>query len=119
MCEAGKNTSSEPRWRGCSNHPGLDPSGPRPKPRPRPLRGDDVRENFSFKLRRAGLAVFEERLAETVLEALNHRVPDLILLDVGMPPGEISGIEVLARLREDPRWKRLRVVVLSGFGNHL
>jgi CheY-like chemotaxis protein len=45
--------------------------------------------------------------------------PNIILLDVGMPPGEISGIEVLARLREDHRWKSLPVVVLSGFGDHL
>jgi CheY-like chemotaxis protein len=80
---------------------------------------DDVRENLSFELRQTGLAVFEERLAETALESLDRRVPDVILLDVGMPPGEITGIELLARLREDPRWKRLPVVVLSGFGKHL
>jgi CheY-like chemotaxis protein len=80
---------------------------------------DDVRENLSFELRQTGLAVFEERLAETALESLDRRVPDVILLDVGMPPGEITGIELLARLREDPGWKRLPVVVLSGFGKHL
>src|SRR5262245_63095273 len=80
---------------------------------------DDARETFSFALREAGLAVFEERLGETALQSLDRRVPDVILLDVVMPPGEINGVEMLVRLREDHRWKRLPVVVLSGVGDHL
>jgi PleD family two-component response regulator len=68
--------------------------------------------------RRAGLAVFEERLVETALESQDRRVPDVIMLDVGIPP-EINGVAMLARLREDHRWKRLPVIVLSGFGDHL
>jgi len=58
-------------------------------------------------------------LAQPAFESLERRVPDVILLDVGMPLGEIDGGKVLARLREDPRGKRLPVLVLSGFGDHL
>jgi two-component system, OmpR family, response regulator len=80
---------------------------------------DDVRENVAFELRQAGLAVVEERLAEAALRSLDRHAPDLLLLDIGMPPGEISGIELLARLRESDRWRQLPVIVLSGFGSHI
>ena len=39
------------------------------------------------------------------------RPPDLVLLDLKMP--KVSGLEVLQRLRKDPRTKHLPVVVLT------
>jgi len=80
---------------------------------------DDIRENFARELRQAGLDVIEERLAEAALQSLNDWVPDLVLLDIGMPPGEMTGLELLADLRENNRWATLPVIVLSGFGDHL
>jgi CheY-like chemotaxis protein len=80
---------------------------------------DDMRENFARELRQAGLEVIEERLAEAALQSSSDWVPDLVLLDIGMPPGEMSGIELLAGLRENTRWANVPVIVLSGFGNHL
>jgi two-component system response regulator len=41
-----------------------------------------------------------------------HELPGLVLLDLNLP--KLSGLEVLARMRADPRLKRLLVVVLSG-----
>lgn len=38
-------------------------------------------------------------------------VPDLILLDVNMP--RKSGLEVLAEIKEHPRWKNIPVVILT------
>ena len=47
--------------------------------------------------------------------ALQHR-PELILLDVHMP--DLSGYEVLQRLRDDPRTASIPVVMLSADASH-
>jgi len=80
---------------------------------------DDIRENFARELRQAGFEVVEERLAEAVFRSLDRCAPDLLLLDIIMPAGEMNGIEVLAQLREHDHWRDLPVIVLSAFGNHL
>jgi CheY-like chemotaxis protein len=80
---------------------------------------DVVREIFALGLRKAGFVVSEERFAEAALRSLDRCAPDLLLLDIGMPPGEMSGLELLARLRESDRWRHLPVIVLSGLGNHI
>src|SRR5215510_7347469 len=80
---------------------------------------DDVREVFASDLRDAGFVVIEARLAEAALDAIAQRVPDLVLLDIVMPPGEMSGMVLLARLREKPEWAHVPVIVLSAFGDLL
>ena len=40
-----------------------------------------------------------------------NKVPDLILLDIMLP--EMSGWEILSRLREKPEWKDIPVVFLT------
>ena len=62
---------------------------------------DDLRETLTMALRHAGLDVLEERLAESALQSIDMYTPDLLLIDIFMPPGEMSGAELLARLRED------------------
>ena len=44
-------------------------------------------------------------------ESAGRRQPDLVLLDLKLP--KISGLEVLARIRSDPRTRTLPVVVLT------
>jgi CheY-like chemotaxis protein len=78
---------------------------------------DNLREIYVDALQDAGFAVRERKLAEEVLDDLAQGTPDVILLDLGMPPGEMSGIELLARVRQDPTWARIPVVVLSGFAD--
>jgi CheY-like chemotaxis protein len=78
---------------------------------------DVIRGLFAECLRRADLIVVEEGLAERALDTLNRVHPDVILLDLGMPVGRMSGIEMLARLRDVPEWAQVPVVVLSGFGD--
>jgi two-component system, response regulator len=41
----------------------------------------------------------------------NHRDPTVVLLDIKLP--KVSGLEVLERVRADPRLKRLPVVMLT------
>lgn len=48
-----------------------------------------------------------ERLVED-----RSKIPDLILLDINLP--DISGIELLTRLKRDPRFSRIPVVMLTG-----
>jgi CheY-like chemotaxis protein len=63
---------------------------------------DVIRELFAESLREAGLTVQEESLAERALDILARSRPDVILLDLGMPAGRMNGVEMLARLRDDP-----------------
>ena len=78
---------------------------------------DRLRELYGEALRNAGFKVSEHALAEHALDYLGRRTPDILLLDLGMPPGTMSGMELLARVRENPAWSRIPVVVLSGFGD--
>jgi DNA-binding response OmpR family regulator len=80
---------------------------------------DDVREIYTITLREAGFTVVALDRAAAVLEALERRLPAVILLDLFMPPGEMSGIELLTRLRERADWAQVPVVVLSGLGDVL
>lgn len=41
----------------------------------------------------------------------NNKIPDLILLDVMMP--ELSGWEVAAELKKNPKWKEIPIIFLT------
>lgn len=51
---------------------------------------------------------------EQALAAVKEHHPDILLLDIIMP--HLNGIEVLERLREDPKFKTLPVIVLTNLG---
>jgi CheY-like chemotaxis protein len=46
------------------------------------------------------------------LRAIEAQAPDIVLLDLEMPT--VDGFEVLRRLRADPRWRDLPVIVVTG-----
>jgi two-component system response regulator PrrA len=82
------------------------------------IEDDDIfRELYADYLRESGVTVRELRLAEHCLRAVRETPPDAVLLDLTMPPGEMSGAEVLARLREDPASASIPVILFSGLGN--
>jgi two-component system, OmpR family, response regulator MprA len=74
----------------------------------------DVREILLDRIREDGHeAVGVERTSEA-LDLVDHRHPDLIILDVVMPPREVDGIEFLFRLRRKPHAADIPVMVVSG-----
>jgi CheY-like chemotaxis protein len=70
-----------------------------------------LREAIKFKLEKGGFRVIEARTGEEALMFLKDHIPDLVWLDLLLPG--INGVEVLKQIREDPKTKDLKVVVVS------
>jgi DNA-binding response OmpR family regulator len=64
------------------------------------------------QLRSAGFDVVAEEGGEVALTTLETLTPDLILLNIQLPPG-IDGIEVCGRIRANRRLAHLPVIFLS------
>jgi DNA-binding response OmpR family regulator len=70
--------------------------------------------SLEFLLRKAGFQVETARNGREALDALEREPPDLLLLDVMMP--EFDGYAVCERIRQDTRWDRTRIVMLTARG---
>ncbi|MEK7989942.1 MAG: response regulator [Thiotrichaceae bacterium] len=69
-------------------------------------------EGISRRLRDYGFEILQACDGETAIaQALQHK-PDLILLDIEMPPG-ISGLEVCSRLKQDVETQHIPVIFLT------
>ena len=69
---------------------------------------------LEFLLERAGYATQVARNGEEALAEIASDAPDLVLLDIMMPVK--SGYEVCRRIREQPEWRHIKVVMLSAKG---
>ena len=78
---------------------------------------DNLRSLFVSSITDAGYSVADIRLAADAIDMLRKKIPDLILLDAVMPPGQMSGMELLARLRENEAWANVPVIIVSGIGD--
>jgi DNA-binding response OmpR family regulator len=78
---------------------------------------DAVRGFFEDALRGAGFTVRSVPLAADTFEAIRAGVPDVIVLDLGMPRGSLQGMEMLTQLREIDAWRDIPVIILSAFGD--
>jgi putative two-component system response regulator len=74
-----------------------------------------IREVLSGLLGALGYRLLMAASAEQALDALNVVSPDLVLTDVHL--GAMSGIELCARLKADPRYELTPVVILTAVGD--
>jgi DNA-binding response OmpR family regulator len=73
--------------------------------------------SLEFILQQEGYRVRVARDGQEALDALAAELPDLLLLDVMLP--KVSGFEVCQRVRDNPAWRHLRVVMLSAKGREV
>lgn len=70
----------------------------------------------SIMLRPYQITVKREETAESALKNLENQVPDVILLDIGLP-GIYDGLHFLKAIRNNPIFRTLPVIVLTGKGD--
>jgi DNA-binding response OmpR family regulator len=69
---------------------------------------------LEFLMKREGYEVEVAGDGQAALDAIAAGVPDLVILDVMLP--KLSGFEVCRRIRADPRWSGLKVLMLTAKG---
>jgi CheY-like chemotaxis protein len=74
----------------------------------------DSREMLRYLLEHAGLEVHEAADGPSGLETILAILPDLALVDVGLPG--LDGYEVARRVRADEAGRAVRLVALTGYG---
>jgi DNA-binding response OmpR family regulator len=70
--------------------------------------------SLEFLMKREAYDVQVAPDGESALAALEERTPDLVVLDVMLP--RMNGFEVCRRIRADPRWQRVKVLILTAKG---
>ena len=70
--------------------------------------------SVEFLMKREGFAVSVARDGEEALERIHSDRPDLVILDVMMP--KLNGFEVCERVRADPQFAALRILMLTAKG---
>lgn len=71
----------------------------------------DARDVLARLLRMSGYKSITAEGGEAALTAVEEEAPDLVLLDLMMPG--MDGVEVLRRLRANPRWHDLPVILFT------
>lgn len=73
--------------------------------------------SLEFLMDQSGYDVDVARNGEEALARVMDFHPDLVLLDVMLP--SLSGFEVCRRIRENPAWNRIKILMLSAKGREL
>ena len=76
-----------------------------------------IREIEVYTLEQTGFAACGFADGVSMLEALKDEIPELIILDIMMP--ELDGIEVLKRLRSEPLYKDIPVIMATAKGTEM
>jgi len=70
--------------------------------------------SLQFLIKKAGYAVRTAKDGEEALAEISRAAPDLVLLDVMMP--KIDGFSLCERIRANPEWQDVRVIMLTARG---
>lgn len=73
--------------------------------------------SLEFLLRQAGYDLRIARNGEEALRLVESFQPDLVLLDVMMP--QINGFEVCRRIRQNPEYAQMKVMMLTAKGREV
>jgi DNA-binding response OmpR family regulator len=73
--------------------------------------------SLEFLLEQAGYRVLVAHDGQEALEVIQRQPPDLVLLDVMLP--RLSGFDVCQRIRENPQWQHMRIVMLTAKGREV
>jgi CheY-like chemotaxis protein len=71
-----------------------------------------VRDVVKTILSRSGFEVISADSGSAAVDAMNSSGADLVLLDIEMPG--MSGYDVCAALKAEPRWAQLPIVLMTG-----
>jgi two-component system, OmpR family, alkaline phosphatase synthesis response regulator PhoP len=70
--------------------------------------------SLEYLMKREGWETSVAADGEAALAALEKAPPDLVILDVMLP--RMNGFEVCRLIRADPRWAKLRILMLTAKG---
>jgi DNA-binding response OmpR family regulator len=68
-----------------------------------------------FLMEQNGYDVLVAFSGEEAMEVIEENQPDLILLDIMLPV--IDGFEVCQRVRENPQWNKIKIILLTALGS--
>ncbi len=70
--------------------------------------------SLEFLMKREGFEVEIATDGDAALQALAEKAPDLVLLDIMLP--KMNGFEVCRRIRAEPRWQGIKILMLTAKG---
>jgi DNA-binding response OmpR family regulator len=73
--------------------------------------------SLEYLLEHDGYQVQVARDGQEALDAIARQPPDLVLLDVMLP--RVSGFDVCQKIRENPAWQHVRIVILTAKGREV
>ena len=73
-----------------------------------------IRDAFSILLSDSGYRVLQADSGERALAVSEEQLPDLILLDLGLP--DVPGIQLARTLKSRPSTREVPIVALTGHG---
>lgn len=73
--------------------------------------------SLEYVMQSAGFEVAVAYDGEEALEKIAENVPALVILDLMMP--KLDGFEVCQKIRENPLWKDIRIIILTAKGRDI
>lgn len=75
----------------------------------------DILYTVAQMLEMHGYEVIKAKDGEECFNELSKTTPDLVLLDIMMP--EMSGWDVAAKIKENPKWNNIPIIFLTAKGD--